>query len=247
MDDAGNSGNRLRRAGDIPKAGVLGNVLGLMRGLNAYAALLNVMLGVIGAFFLVNEWQNREAETRLKAIEALSGNASQSRAAILYLVQIGADLAHQNLTGVNAGGLSIEGAVMADVRLDNANLIDARLSGDLSALSVRCADISNLALINRRQERPIDARGARLGGVGAPVQSWTSTVLYTPSAILKELGKNIGKGMTGEIAVAQYFEKKAGAQAEESLPYCLYDRLKSQGADPAALCRGGMRWDGVAC
>ena len=247
MDDAGKTEDRLRRAGDRPKAGLLGTALSLMRGLNSYAALLNVMLGVIGAFFLVNEWQNREAEARIKAIEALSGNASQSRAAILYLVQIGADLAHQNLTGVNAGGLSIEGAVMADVRLDNANLIDARLTGDLSALSVRCADISNLALINTRQERPIDARGARLGGFGTPVKSWTSTVLYTPVEILTELGKNIGKGMAGEIAVAQYFEKKPGAQAEDSLPYCLYDRLKSQGADPVALCRGGMRWDGVTC
>ena len=247
MDDAGKTEDRLRRAGDRPKAGLLGTALSLMRGLNSYAALLNVMLGVIGAFFLVNEWQNRETEARIKAIEALSGNASQSRAAILYLVQIGADLAHQNLTGVNAGGLSIEGAVMADVRLDNANLIDARLTGDLSALSVRCADISNLALINTRQERPIDARGARLGGFGTPVKSWTSTVLYTPVEILTELGKNIGKGMAGEIAVAQYFEKKPGAQAEDSLPYCLYDRLKSQGADPVALCRGGVRWDGVTC
>ena len=227
--------NRRRRAGDVQKAGLWGTAKGLMQGLNAYAALLNVMLGVIGAFFLVNEWQNREAETRVKAIEALSGTASQSRAAILYLVQIGADLAHQNLTGVNAGGLSIEGAVMADVRLDNANLIDARLTGDLSALSVRCADISNLSLVNTHQERPIDARGARLGGFGTPVKSWNSTVLYTPAEILQTLGKNIGRGLAGEIAVAQYFEKKPGAQAEDSLPYCLYDRLKGQGVDPVAL------------
>ncbi len=32
-------------------------------------------------------------------------------------------------------------------------------------------------------------------------------MLYTPVEILTELGKNIGKGMAGEIAVAQYFEK----------------------------------------
>lgn len=239
--------SRLRRCTDVQKPGVWGNTKELMRGLNNYAALLNVVLGVIGAIFLVNEWQNREAETRIKAIEALSGTASQSRAAILYLVQIGADLAHQNLTGVNAGGLSIEGAVMADVRLDNANLIDARLTGDLSALSVRCADISNLVLRNTHQERPIDARGARLGGFGAPVKTWDSSTLYTPTETLKTLGKNIGRGMAGEIAVAEYFEKKAGAQAEESLPYCLYDRLKSQGVDVAALCAGGVTWDGVTC
>ena len=214
--------------------------------MNAFAGLLNVMIGVIGALFLVNEWQNRQAETRIKAIEALSGSASQSRAAILYLVQIGADLAHQNLTGVNASGLRIQNAAMSDVRMDNADLNDAFLSGDLSALSVRCADVSNLALNSTQHARPIDARGARVGSARATIKSWSSPALYTPAAVLEQLGKNIGQGMKGEIEVAAFLSKVPGAQPETSLPYCLYDRLKSQGAAHEDLCKG-MTWDGIGC
>jgi antitoxin component of MazEF toxin-antitoxin module len=228
------------------KPGLWASVQTVIRHLNAYAGLLNVILGIIGALFLVNEWHNRVAETRIKAIEALSGSAAQSRAAILYLVQLGADLAHQNLSGVNASGLSIEDAAMSDVRLDNANLIDASLTGDLSALSVRCAEISNLSLDNTQHVRPVDARGARLGGANAPVKKWNAPVLYTPAEVLEALGKNIGQGLKSEIAVSQYLRARPGAQAEASLPYCLYERLKAQGAKPEALCRG-MTWDGVSC
>ena len=217
-----------------------------LRHLNAYAGLLNVILGIIGALFLVNEWQNRREDSRIKAIEALSGSASQSRAAILYLVQIGADLAHQNLTGVNASGLRIDNAAMSDVRMDNADLTDAELSGNLGAVSLRCADISNLTLTNTQRARPIDARGARLGGVAAAVKSWNSPVLYTPQDVLEQLGKNIHQGMKGEIAVSRALQKVAGAQPEGSLPTCLYDRLKEMGAERDDLCRG-MTWDGVGC
>ncbi len=230
----------------VAKPGVWGSVQMLIRHLNAYAGLLNVVLGIIGALFLVNEWHNRQAETRIKAIEALSGSAAQSRAAMLYLVEIGADLAHQNLTGVNASGLSIQDAAMADVRFDNANLIDATLTGDLSAVSVRCAEISNLSLDSLQHTRPIDARGARLGGASATVKRWNAPVLYTPAEVLESLGKNIGQGLKSEIAVAKYLQGRPGAQGEDSLPYCLYERLKSQGATPEALCRG-MTWDGVSC
>ena len=229
-----------------PKPGVWNSVQTVIRHLNAYAGLLNVILGVIGALFLVNEWHARVAETRIKAIEALSGSAAQSRAAILYLVQLGADLAHQNLSGVNASGLAIEDAAMSDVRLDNANLVDASLTGDLSALSVRCAEISNLSLDNTQHLRPIDARGARLGGGSAPIKKWNAPVLYTPAEVLETLGKSIGQGLKSEIAVSQYLRGRPGAQAEASLPYCLYERLKSQGATPEALCRG-VTWDGVSC
>ena len=165
---------------------------------------------------------------------------------MLYLVEIGADLAHQNLTGVNASGLSIQDAAMADVRFDNANLIDATLTGDLSAVSVRCAEISNLSLDSLQHTRPIDARGARLGGASATVKRWNAPVLYTPAEVLESLGKNIGQGLKSEIAVAKYLQGRPGAQGEDSLPYCLYERLKSQGATPEALCRG-MTWDGVSC
>lgn len=229
-----------------PKPGFWRSAQTVIRHLNAYAGLLNVILGIIGALFLVNEWHARVAETRIKAIEALSGSAAQSRAAILYLVQLGADLAHQNLSGVNASGLSIEDAAMADVRMDNSNLVDASLTGDLSALSVRCAEISNLSLDNTQHIRPIDARGARLGGANAPVKRWNAPVLYTPPEVLEALGKSIGQGLKSEIAVAQYLRGRPGAQAEASLPYCLYERLKSQGAAPEALCLG-MTWDGVNC
>ena len=229
-----------------PKPGLWGSVQIFVRHLNAYAGLLNVVLGIIGALFLVNEWHNRVAETRIKAIEALSGSAAQSRAAMLYLVEIGADLAHQNLSGVNASGLSIEDALMTDVRLDGANLIDASLTGDLSALSVRCAEISNLSLDNTEHIRPIDARGARLGGGSAPVKRWNAPVLYTPAEVLETLGKNIGQGLKSEIAVAKYLRGRPGAQGEGSLPYCLYERLKSQGATPEALCKD-VTWDGVNC
>lgn len=229
-----------------PKPGVWASVQSLVRHLNAYAGLLNVVLGIIGALFLVNEWRSRVAETRIKAIEALSGTAAQSRAAMLYLVEIGADLAHRNLTGVNAGGLSIEDALMTDVRLDGANLIDASLAGNLSALSVRCAEISNLSLDNSQHTRSIDARGARLGGGIAPIKRWNAPVLYTPAEVLETLGKSIGQGLKSEIAVAQYLRGRPGAQGEDSLPYCLYERLKSQGATPEALCRG-VTWDGVNC
>jgi hypothetical protein len=228
------------------KVGPWASVLTVMRHLNAYAGLMNVILGIIGALFLVNEWHSRVAETRIKAIEALSGSAAQSRAAILYLVQLGADLAHQNLSGVNASGLSIEDAAMADVRLDNANLVDATLAGDLSALSVRCADISNLSLDNTQHLRPIDARGARLGGAGAPIKKWNAPVLYMSPDVLETLGKSIGQGLKSEIAVSQFLSKVPGAQAETSLPYCLYERLKAQGAKPEDLCRG-VSWDGVSC
>ena len=230
----------------VTKPGLWGSVQIFVRHLNAYAGLLNVLLGIVGALFLVNEWHNRVAETRIKAIEALSGSAAQSRAAMLYLVEIGADLAHQNLTGVNASGLAIDDALMADVRLDNSNLVDATLTGDLSALSVRCAEISNLSLDTTQRTRPIDARGARLGGAGASIKKWNAPVLYTPAEVLEALGKNIGQGMKSEIAVARYLHDRPGAQGEDSLPYCLYERLKSQGATPEALCRG-MTWDGVNC
>ena len=229
-----------------PKVGVWTHVKGVLHALNTFAGLLNVIIGVIGALFLVNEWQNRQAEARIKAIEALSGSASQSRAAILYLVQLGADLSHQNLTGVNASGLQIQNAAMSDVRLDNGDLTDATIAGDLSAVSVRCADVSNLSLTSTLRTRPIDARGARIGSSGAAIKSWGAPVLYTPRAILEQLGKNIGQGMKGEIMVSDYFSKVPGAQAETNLPYCLYDRLKGQGAAHEDLCRG-LNWDGIGC
>ena len=228
------------------KRGVWAHVKGVLHVLNTFAGLLNVIIGVIGALFLVNEWQNRQQEARIKAIEALSGSASQSRAAILYLVQVGADLSHQNLTGVNASGLHIENASMADVRLDNGDLTDANINGDLSAVSVRCADVSNLSLNSTQRTRPIDARGARIGSSGAAIKSWGAPMLYTSRATLEKLGKNIGQGMKGEIMVSDYLSKIPGAQAEDSLPYCLYDRLKDQGAAHDDLCRG-LTWDGIGC
>jgi hypothetical protein len=228
------------------KAGVWTHVKGVLHSLNTFAGLLNVIIGVIGALFLVNEWQNRQTEARIKAIEALSGSASQSRAAILYLVQIGADLSHQNLTGVNASGLHIQNASMSDVRLDNADLTDASIAGDLSAVSVRCADVSNLSLNSTLRTRPIDARGARIGYSGAAIKSWGAPALYTPRPVLEKLGKNIGQGMKGEIMASDYLRAIPGAKPEESLPYCLYDRLKSQGATHEDLCRG-LTWDGIGC
>lgn len=63
--------------------------------LNAYAGLMNVILGGIGAMFPVNEWQDRQADARIKAIEALSGSTTQSRAALAYLTRISANLSHQ--------------------------------------------------------------------------------------------------------------------------------------------------------
>ena len=228
------------------KPGVWTHIKGVLHALNTFAGLLNVIIGVIGALFLVNEWQNRQQEARIKAIEALSGSASQSRAAILYLVQIGADLSHQNLTGVNASGLHIQNASMSDVRLDNADLTDASITGDLSAVSVRCADVSNLSLTSTQRTRPIDARGARIGSSGAAIKTWGAPALYTPRATLEQLGKNIGQGMKGEIMASDDLRKVQGAQPEDSLPYCLYDRLKGQGASHEDLCRG-LTWDGIGC
>lgn len=227
-------------------AGAVAAVQRSAQALNAYAGLLNVILGVVGAGFLVNEWQNREAETRIKAIEALAGSASQSRAAIVYLAGIGANLDHQNLVGVNASGLRIENAQMADVRMDNAELIDTTLAGDLSALSLRCADVSNLSLNNTHSARAIDARAARLVTAEVGIKNWNSPVLYTSKEVLQKLGKNIGRGMQGELAAATFLSGRPGAQSEQSLPTCLYDRLKSQGVAHEALCRD-VQWDGIGC
>ncbi len=233
-----------------PPAGILtGAAAAVQRGivaLNAYAGLMNVILGMIGAGFLVNEWQNRQADSQIKAIEALSGSASQSRAAIVYLAGIGANLDHQNLDGVNASGLRIEGAQMADVRMDNAELINTTLAGDLSALSLRCADISNLSLTNIRSERSIDARAARRDTAEVGTKNWNSPVLYTSKDALEKLAKSIGRDLNGELAAAGFLGGRPGAQAEQSLPTCLYDRLKKQGVTHEDLCRGA-KWDGNGC
>lgn len=219
----------------------------LLRDLNAYAGLLNVILGVVGALYLVNEWQARQDEARIKAIEALTGSASQSRAALVYLARVGANLEHQNLSGANISGLAITDADMADARLDNADLVGATLSGDLSAVSLRCADISNLSLDNGAHTRPVDARGARIGMTDAALKSWNSPVIYSAAAVLGQLSKNLDRDLVGETAAASALAKVSGAIADESLPYCLYERLRGQGASHERLCRGGLRWDGVAC
>ncbi len=214
--------------------------------LNSYAGLMNVILGVVGATFLVNEWADRQADARIKAIEALSGNTTQSRAALAYLARISANLSHQDLSGVNVSGLVLDDAGLADARFDNSNLINASLSGDLGGLSVRCADISNLSLVNADDKRPVDARGARVGMEGASIKRWKSRVLYTPADVVRQLGRNIGKGMKGELTAGEYLAKQPGAEADGSLPYCLYERLRSQGASHANLCRD-MTWDGINC
>ena len=129
--------------------------------LNSYAGLLNVILGVIGALFLVNEWNERQEDARMKAIEALAGSTTQSRAALAYLARISANLSHQDLSGVNVSGLVLTNAGLSEARFDNSNLINATISGELSGLSLRCADIANLSLSNK-QDGMIDARGARI-------------------------------------------------------------------------------------
>jgi len=219
----------------------------LLRDLNAYAGLLNVILGVIGALYLVNEWQARQDEARIKAIEALTGSASQSRAALVYLSRVGANLEHQNLSGANLSGLALEDADMADARLDNADLVSSTLTGDLSAVSLRCADISNITLDSGDHTRPVDARGARIGMNDAKLVSWNSPVIHSSVAVLDKLGDSLGRDMVGEKAAATALGVVRGAIADDSLPYCLYERLKGQGASHERLCRGGVQWDGVAC
>ena len=214
--------------------------------LNSYAGLMNVIIGVIGALFLINEWEDRQADARIKAIEALSGSTTQSRAALAYLARISANLSHQDLSGVNVSGLILADAGLADARFDNSNLINATLSGDLGSLSVRCADISGISLDNADDKRPVDARGARIGMVESTIRQWKSTVIYTPADVLEQLGKNIGKRMRGELATAEFMSKQPGASPDQSLPYCLYERLKGQGASHDNLCRG-MTWDGINC
>jgi hypothetical protein len=214
--------------------------------LNSYSGLMNVILGVIGALFLVNEWEDRQADARIKAIEALSGSTSQSRAALAYLARISANLSHQDLSGVNVSGLTLTDAGLSDARFDNSNLINATLSGDLGALSLRCADISNLSLTNADRKRGVDARGARIGIEGASLLKWKSPVIYTPAETLQQLSKNIGKPMKGEMETAEFMSKQIDATADQSLPYCLYERLKGQGASHDNLCRG-LTWDGINC
>jgi len=214
--------------------------------LNSYAGLFNVILGVIGAFFLVNEWKERQEDARIKAIEALSGTTTQSRAALAYLARISANLSHQDLSGVNVSGLILTNAGLSDARFDNSNLINATLSGDLGALSVRCADISNLSLDNQDRNRGVDARGARISMEGGTIKRWKSPVIFTDVETLQRLAKNIGKNMKGELTASAYFSKQPGAQGDGNLPYCLYERLKSQGSSHDSLCRG-LTWDGINC
>ncbi len=215
--------------------------------LNSYSGLLNVMLGVIGALFLVNEWEERQEDARMKAIEALAGSATQSRAALAYLTRISANLSHQDLSGVNVSGLTLTDAGLSDARFDNSNLINATLEGDLGAVSLRCADISNLSLENRERERGIDARAARVSMQGASVKEWKSPVIYSDLETLQKLSANVRRKMTGEIEASEFFAKQPGAQKDGNLPYCLYERLKSQGASHETLCRGGLSWDGISC
>lgn len=215
--------------------------------LNSYSGLFNVILGVIGAFFLVNEWQERQEDARMKAIEALAGSATQSRAALAYLTRISANLSHQDLSGVNVSGLTLTDAGLSDARFDNSNLINATLEGDLGAVSLRCADISNLSLENSDRQRGIDARAARVTMQGASVKSWKSPVIYSDVETLQKLSQNLGRKLTGEIAASEFFAKQPGAQRDGDLPYCLYERLKSQGASHPNLCKGGITWDGISC
>jgi hypothetical protein len=236
-----------RKTSPGPLASSLAGVRRLISELNEYAGLMNVILGVIGALFLVNEWKERQEEGRIKAIEALSGTTTQSRAALAYLARISANLSHQDLSGVNVSGLMLEDAGLSDARFDNANLINATLGGDLGALSVRCADISNLSLNNEESERGVDARGARISMEGASIRYWKSPVLYSSSDVLQQVSKNIGKSLKGEVTASEYLSKQAGAAADKSLPYCLYERLKAQGASHDNLCRGGASWDGINC
>lgn len=215
--------------------------------LNSYSGLFNVILGVIGAFFLVNEWHERQEDARMKAIEALAGTATQSRAALAYLTRISANLSHQDLSGVNVSGLALTDAGLSDARFDNSNLINATLDGDLGAVSLRCADISNLTLYNTDRQRGIDARGARVSMQGATVRAWRSPVIYADVETLQKLSKNLGRRMAGEIAASEFLAKQPGAQKDGNLPYCLYERLKSQGASHEKLCQGGLSWDGISC
>jgi len=230
-----------------PVARSLSAVQRFIFALNSYAGLMNVILGVVGALFLVNEWNERQEEARIKAIEALAGTTTQSRAALAYLARISANLSHQDLSGVNVSGLVLDDAGLSDARFDNANLINTSLSGDLGALSVRCADISNLSLVNKDEKRGVDARGARISMEGATIQHWQSAVLYTPEATLRQVAKNIGKNLKGELTASEYLSKQAGASPDTSLPYCLYERLRAQGASHDNLCKGGMSWDGINC
>lgn len=214
--------------------------------LNSYAGLLNVILGVIGALFLVNEWNERQEDARMKAIEALAGSTTQSRAALAYLARISANLSHQDLSGVNVSGLVLTDAGLSEARFDNSNLINATLSGELGGLSLRCADIGNLSL-NNKQDGMIDARGARISMEGATLKAWKSPVLYSSPDTLRLLAKNIGKNMKGEITAVEFLAKQKGAQADSGLPYCLYERLRGQNVSHDNLCKGGLAWDGINC
>jgi len=175
--------------------------------LNSYAGLMNVILGVVGALFLVNEWRERQEEARIKAIEALAGTTTQSRAALAYLARISANLSHQDLSGVNVSGLELNDAGLSDARFDNSNLINSSLSGDLAALSVRCADISNISLDNDDEKRGVDARGARISMEGATIRHWQSPVLYTSPTVLQRVAKNVGKSMKGELTAVEFLSK----------------------------------------
>jgi hypothetical protein len=239
------TGNGLKSIGKYA-AGAGNAVQRFIYALNSYAGLMNVIIGVIGALFLVNEWEDRQAEARIKAIEALSGSATQSRAALAYLARISANLSHQDLSGVNVSGLTLTDAGLSDARFDNSNLINATLTGDLGALSVRCADISGISLHNANSKRGVDARGARIGMEGATIAHWRSAVIYTPTEVLNTLGKNIGKNLKGELTTAEFMSKQTDAAPDTSLPYCLYERLKTQGASHENLCKG-MTWDGINC
>lgn len=214
--------------------------------LNSYAGLLNVILGVIGALFLVNEWRERQEDARMKAIEALAGSTTQSRAALAYLARISANLSHQDLSGVNVSGLMLADAGLSDARFDNSNLINATLSGELGGLSLRCADIGNLSLTNK-ERRMVDARGARISMDGATLRQWSSPVLYSSPDVLRQVAKNIGRNLRGELTASELLAKQPGAQADGNLPYCLYERLRGQNVSHDNLCKGGMTWDGITC
>ena len=234
------------KAGDNHVVRAAKTVRRFIFALNSYAGLLNVLLGVVGAIFLVNDWQDRQEDARIKAIEALSGTTSQSRAALAYLARISANLSHQDLSGANVSGLTLTNAGLSDALFDKSNLISATLSGDLGAMSLRCADISNISVDNSDGKRGIDGRAARISMEGATIRHWKSPVIYTSMETLQLLGKNIGKNMKGELAASEYLAKQSGAAPDENLPYCLYERLKGQGSSHENLCRG-LTWDGIDC
>jgi hypothetical protein len=182
----------------------------------------------------------------MKAIEALAGSTTQSRAALAYLARISANLSHQDLSGVNVSGLVLANAGLSDARFDNSNLINSTLSGELGGLSLRCADIGNLAL-NNKEDRVVDARGARISMEGATLRAWSSPVLYASPEVLRAVSKNIGRNLKGELTAAEVMAKQRGAQADSNLPYCLYERLRSQSVSHDSLCKGGVSWDGINC